>query len=533
MRTVCAVLATLLLTATAARAGDSGLANHWKISVFVPGQTLTFWSLKIEDRDGKLSGKLTPAEGFDAPTSLKELTYKEKVMTFVLAINEQPFEFRCQVPKAGEKKLFGSVDIGGKRLPIQLEVTADEKLSVKSGGTPGKLGYDTAVETIKKTPDSGRVFEALDVVVRGAAAQKVKAAELGEWVQLVRKQAARYGSEWHQEVSLRTAEGLAGQKEFGPLALEVIRQVNQELGEKAGAQARLRGMGALAKALKVAGKADDLAKVMKELDGLESAAHHEYEKTALGFEPEKFKGRQKGNRVVLVELFTGAQCPPCVAADLAFEGLERTFTNREVVLLQYHLHIPDIDALTTPDSEARQDFYQIQGTPNIFFNGKSMAGGGGPKAVAQFKYNDYRKVIEPILAEETNLKLTASAVRTGDVVKIEAAVDGLKKPGEKVKLRLVLVEEWVRYLGGNGLPYHARVVRALPGGVAGLALTKESGKQTASVDLGNLRKELAKFLAPEGVEDPTAYRKLSVVAFVQDDATREVLHAIEVAVKRE
>ena len=38
-----------------------------------------------------------------------------------------------------------------------------------------------------------------------------------------------------------------------------------------------------------------------------------------------------------------------------------------------------------------------------------------------------------------------------------------EKPGEKVRLRLALVEDWVRYKGTNGLQYHHRVVRALPG----------------------------------------------------------------------
>ena len=59
------------------------------------------------------------------------------------------------------------------------------------------------------------------------------------------------------------------------------------------------------------------------------------------------------------------------------------------------------------------------------------------------------------------------------------------------EMRLVLVEEWVRYLGSNGLPYHHRVVRALPGGPNGFSLTKET-KQAVTFDLANLRKELAK-----------------------------------------
>jgi hypothetical protein len=534
MRTLCAVLAGVLLTATAAQAGETGLAKTWRVTLFSGGQEMTFWLLKIDEKDGKVSGTLIPAEDFEAPSSLKDLQFKDKRLTFVLEINKQLFEFRALVPKAGEKTLFGSIDLGGKRIPLQLTETKEEKLSLKDSPPPGKMGWDTAKEIIAKTPENGRVFVAIDVLVRGAADKNIKADELRGWVQVALKQAARYGPEVQEDFSLHIADELANQKEFAPLALEMIRQINKDLtAGKAGAQARLRGLSALAKALKAAGKADEVAKVQQELEGLETVAHAEYEKTALGFEPAKFAGRKKGNRVVLVELFTGAQCPPCVAADLAFDGLERTFSHKEVVLLQYHLHIPGPDALTTPDSEARMDYYKGRGTPAIFFNGQSKAAGGGPKQLAEFKYNDYRKVIEPLLEEETALKLTASAVRNGDKIQIDAAVDGLAKPGDKVKLRLVLVEEWVRYLGGNGLPYHSRVVRALPGGAAGLALNKETAKHSATVELPALRKDLAKFLADDRLEDPTVYRKLSVVAFVQDDATREVLHAIEVPVKRE
>ena len=37
-----------------------------------------------------------------------------------------------------------------------------------------------------------------------------------------------------------------------------------------------------------------------------------------------FPGRKgKSDRVALVELFTGAQCPPCVTADVAFDALRK------------------------------------------------------------------------------------------------------------------------------------------------------------------------------------------------------------------
>ena len=71
-----------------------------------------------------------------------------------------------------------------------------------------------------------------------------------------------------------------------------------------------------------------LSRDITRLDKLETTAYAEYStgKSALNFKTEKFAGRKgKSTRAVLVELFTGAQCPPCVASDMAFDGLEKTY----------------------------------------------------------------------------------------------------------------------------------------------------------------------------------------------------------------
>ncbi len=80
-----------------------------------------------------------------------------------------------------------------------------------------------------------------------------------------------------------------------------------------------------------------------------------------------------------MELFTGAQCPPCVAADVAFDALLQTYKPTEFIGLQYHLHIPGPDPLTNNDSEERQKYYgsAIRGTPSTFFNGKARPAAAG------------------------------------------------------------------------------------------------------------------------------------------------------------
>ena len=109
-------------------------------------------------------------------------------------------------------------------------------------------------------------------------------------------------------------------------------------------------------------------------------------KTAIPFKPEPFDGsKRKSKRVALVELFTGAQCPPCVAADIAFDAMAQTYKPTDVVLLQYHLHIPGPDPLTNQDSENRARFYGIRSTPTVVINGKTGPALGGFKGNAKAK----------------------------------------------------------------------------------------------------------------------------------------------------
>ena len=89
--------------------------------------------------------------------------------------------------------------------------------------------------------------------------------------------------------------------------------------------------------------------------------------------------------------------------------------------------------------------------------------------------------------------------------------------------------------------YHSRVVRSLPGGPDGLALTKKDTEQAVVVDLAELETKLSKYLndfakneAPfPDAQRPMRFRDLSVVAFVQNDETSEILQALEVPVKGE
>ena len=101
-----------------------------------------------------------------------------------------------------------------------------------------------------------------------------------------------------------------------------------------------------------------------------------------------------------------------------------------------------------------------------------------------------------------------------------------------------MIEEEVRYVGGNKLRFHHHVVRAMPGGAEARRVADGQGKVEETVDLAAVRKRLEEYLSDYARQHggfPNALPEiklanLSVVAFVQDDSDKSVLHAVLVPV---
>jgi hypothetical protein len=535
-----ALLLLLLIVAvvwSVAQAGQEPLAGNWKVTFLSQNTVVNLWIIKIEAKDGKLSGTVVTNEKAVPPGTIQELTVKDGQFKAVLKIKDGPeIAFACKVPKGEVKKLRGTMSLGKTTFPVQLEATKLDSLNdvVPETRLAPQGDFKELKEAIAKEQGDLAVFATGDVLIAAGAKDKAGLADLKEALTPVLKAAGDYSDDWLQDVRFKLARRLVQHAAYASWGQELAQNALKEAGANASLDLQMRVHGIVAAGLEKEGKTADAAKVHATIAGMEEKDHEANEKAGLGFEPAKFEGR-KGNKTVLVELFTGAQCPPCVAADVAFEGLSKTYSTKEVVLLQYHLHIPGPDPMTNKDTEARQRYYdeEVGGTPAIMFNGKSAAGGGGPKAFAPNKYKEYRDVIAPVLEETTAVKLSAEATRSGDDISVTATASGYKA-GEKVKLRFALVEPWVRYPGGNGLLFHAHVVRAMPGGPAGFNLSKDDAKETAKVNLVELRqagvKALDQIPSLEGLR-PFGFRNLRAVAFIQNDASKEVLAAVEVPVK--
>jgi hypothetical protein len=535
------LLGVLLAMPGDAWAADTkGPVGTYKFLVLQPFEESTLYLFKMDNKDGKwlvtVAGsqdgafKVKAITGANIAGNRIRFTLKIERPTQEGTVQKGSWTFEGNRPRDKGKSIYGSLALGPSQVfPARLEPTRLTKLD--------RFSLDK--EELVKHGDSYKAIYTILVLVRQAKAEKVKPEEIKGWADKAFKIAERYGRPYQQFVARSLASGLDAQNIAPAVALDCATKA-AELLDPAGESTTERQTLELLVSLLKKAKKDALArKYEARLAQLAEKSHGETVKKSLPFEPVPYKGRKsKSTRVVLVEQFTCAQNPAAVAADLALDGLDLTFKTSEVVVLHYHLNIPGPDALSNPASWARRKYYvdDLEETPTAFVNGQYAAEEGQ----AEDRYEKLLGVIEPLLEKAAKVKLNVRAHRVGDKVTITAEASSLEKPGPRVRLRLALVEEVVRYVGRNERPYHHHVVRALPGGADGLALTRSFGKQSASVDLKKLREELNTYLDTYGkrkpfptTERPMDLTRLRVVAFVQNDDTREVLQAVEVKVATE
>lgn len=261
-----------------------------------------------------------------------------------------------------------------------------------------------------------------------------------------------------------------------------------------------------------------------------------------------------------------------MGASLAFEAALNRYSRQNYVLLNYHVHIPQPDPMVNPSTLDRQKFYGVRSTPSYFIDGDQDGGGGSAESAGSI----YERKVEPAIekhltmAPEAAIKLRAT--RAGDTVKVTAAVSTVKSKSDRLRLQIALVEDVVRYSGENGLRFHEAVVRSMAVAPA-TAKSAQAAGPTAGSDAA-ASGSTAPAAPPQGfalrpgrggtfeytfdlvkaeaearahLEDfETNTRKgaytfrqkkheidrgnLSVVAFVQDEATKKILQAVHLKV---
>ena len=543
--------------------------------------------LEVESKDGKLASKVLSPERGDP--KVKSLTVEGNIVSLTITIDGSTLSFDGTIDPKQPKIILGSFgderrltaatfsatditeitrgnSIVANKAPA--EMTAAMKMSNASQILRGKARQtkdadakkellkqaedatkeadaklpDMYKEVLAKYPGTFSAYLAANSLINRAEKIKAPADAVKAWAEAMIVAAAPYGKKYEDDTASRIAAALTSQTGYAATALPYAERT-VKVTERASPARRVRALTVLMEAQSGSGKADAAKATEAIITKIDGELDAEFLKTVPPFKPKKYQGRtdEKANRVAVMELFTGAQCPPCVAADVAFDGLLKAYKPKDLILLQYHLHIPGPDPLTNEDTVARYDYYSKKfaddfgGTPSTAFNGKAAAGGGGGMANSEGKFTEFRGIIDEILEKSSDASLTGTAKRDGDAIAVSVEIAGLKEPDANVKVRVLLVEENIPYVGSNGLRFHHHVVRSLfgaPNGVPVKDLT--GGKHTAKLSLDALRAQHTKYLDAFAKDSPFPNKKrplemkqLKAVALVQNDDTGEILTAIQ------
>jgi len=589
-----ALLGAFLLVCSVAGAADAPPAfkdGNWRLGYGfgIIGEQPIF-ILKVETKDGKATAtKIASAP--NAPFELVSFDLKGDVASVKLKIGTRPLAFSGKIQPDGKSfrgefgddklisrgfftatdadKIDESFQASMPKAPesytnalkianaaAQLKFKARQAKDVDEKAKLLKEANEAQEKADKEAPAAWKAVIAAEKkspyavmaaqnLIQTAIRTKADAKDVTAWIAMVEGEASGFGPRLAETATLSVTETLATDKTYAEIVLPSFEKVLAKSSDKDPLASQSKLLKTAAKVYKGAGKAEALKMVTDKITKIETALDKEYLATVPPFKVAKQEGRKQGEgRAVLMELFTGAQCPPCVAADVAFDALSKAYDHKDVILLQYHMHIPGPDPLTNDASVARFGYYgeknpgQVRGTPTTLFNGKIAAGGGGGMDNSEGKFKEYSKVITSGFAEKSDVAITGSVSRNGDSLTVNVTADGVKE-AKGLKLKVVLTEDSIHYVGGNALRFHHHVVRHFAGGVAGSELKDGKTAKTLSIDLAAVQAEVTKYSETYAKSQSITYADntpamdksgLKVVVFVQNDETGEILNAIQLDV---
>lgn len=577
------------------------LDGNWKLSYApTQGLEFVECLIRLEASDGRLTGRVLGSAPRRGATALEQVARAGDQLLLVFSGPSGELRFQGRVPAGGGPVLLGSygserflnlarltrteqteltkTDLAFTRRPVPEPLRELASLNSRvnlfrfqAGAAKDAPTREEAQRRLAEaeeitraaTPllceavvtwhaDNPAVFEAGLTLLRKAALPRASPARVAAWARAVVGAAEPFGRCWLQEQTLQVAEALAAQPGYGAAAVEYARRAEEHLTDQDTDTLKARTLTALTAAHERAGQPAEARQAQARLARIEGILDAKYRKEFPPLQVPRVEGGGKsGGRAVVLEFFTGTQCGSCNAPYLALDALLKSYELDEFVLLQYHISQAGPDPMVNPDAEARRAYYAgayptgFPPTPAVVLDGKPDAPSGhashGKKGdllkEARRKYNLYAEAIDQRREVAPPIRVAARVERQGDRLAIRVEVRGLPDPGAGKRLRVVLAEDAVRHMGGNGLRFHHCVVRAMPGGPAGLALRAADGEYAFDVSLAEVRETLSRHLdelasrrSGPGLDLPPELRDLRVVAFVQNDATREILQGCQVRV---
>ena len=218
-------------------------------------------------------------------------------------------------------------------------------------------------------------------------------------------------------------------------------------------------------------------------------------------------------RMVLLEHFTQASCPPCATYNpLVKQYFDNTTTNATAI--KYQTSWPGTDPMNAhnpADVQARVTYYGVSGVPNVVIDGNYAQGNPGSLfAGGQSSDMDTRATVASDFDITVTHQFTGSAVNVTAVITATNAVTNAN-----LKAHVVVVEKEIIFAnppGSNGETEFYNVMKAM--------LPTSAGTDLGDVWSNGTTEVLQESWTAANVYDVS---QLAAIVFVQDDVTKEIM----------
>lgn len=227
----------------------------------------------------------------------------------------------------------------------------------------------------------------------------------------------------------------------------------------------------------------------------------------------------QAQRLVLVEEFTQASCPPCGQQNPAFDNLLNANSDK-LTSLKYQVSWPGFDPMNlhNPTQVAtRVSYYGVNGVPWAFVDGSSIPNDcgywlGAPICLTQSEIDNEYAISSPFT-------LSLSHILSGgvDSIYVTLNITALASVSGNLKARIAVVEKEIHFTsqpGNNGETDFENVMKQMIPNTTGTSLP-------ATIDSGYTTTIIASWKLANIYD----LNQLAVVAFIQNDNDKNIYQA--------
>ncbi|MBN1754856.1 Omp28-related outer membrane protein [bacterium] len=215
-------------------------------------------------------------------------------------------------------------------------------------------------------------------------------------------------------------------------------------------------------------------------------------------------------RIVLFEQFSNTSCAPCASAQPSINSVIGDYAYDDMVHLEYHVYWPSSTdpfySANTSENINRISYYGVDSAPTVIEDGYYAPNAGNISEMVNGLFARFGK--------DSPLRLEAYKHIAGTTCSIFVSIYVDRPVASDTRLRIAVTESNINYSAPNGLTHFDDIMRDLVPSGSGILLDLSAAPDTQY------------FNRVITLNPGWSAGNLNVVAWVQDDDTREVVQCV-------